>query len=123
MCGIGVARPSYKTATVQNSNGNVRTQKRVTTRMELNSSAVTAPMAVLAWMIARLPGKALVVLLIGAIMRWSAPVSVRAALILAQGGEDGLLLLTQAMRVGAIELNVGNLLSWPGPQPWPLAQC
>ncbi len=31
--------------------------------MELNSSAVTAPMAVLAWMIARLPGKALVVLL------------------------------------------------------------
>jgi K+:H+ antiporter len=44
--------------------------------MELNSSAVTAPMAVLAWMIARLPGKALVVLLIGAIMHWSAPVSV-----------------------------------------------
>jgi hypothetical protein len=78
MCGIGAAKPSYKTATVQNSNGNVRTQKRVTTRMELNSSAVTAPMAVLAWMIARLPGKALVVLLIGAIMHWSAPVSVRA---------------------------------------------
>ncbi len=40
-------------------------------------------------------------------MRWSAPVSVRAALILAQGGEDGLLLLTQAMKVGAIE-NIGQ---------------
>ena len=81
----------------------------VTTGMEVDPSAVTAaPMAVLAWMIACLPGKALVVLLVGAIMRWPAPVGARAALILAQGGEDGLLLLTQAMRVGAIEPNVGQ---------------
>jgi len=81
----------------------------VTTGMEVDPSAVTAaPMAVLAWMIACLPGKALVVLLVGAIMRWPAPVGARAALILAHGGEDGLLLLTQAMRVGAIEPNVGQ---------------
>jgi CPA2 family monovalent cation:H+ antiporter-2 len=81
----------------------------VTTGMEVNPSiVVTAPMAVLAWMIACVPGKALVVLLVGAIMRWPAPVGARAALILAHGGEAGLLLLTQGMRVGAIETNVGQ---------------
>ena len=81
----------------------------VTTGMEVDPSTVTAaPMAVLAWIVACLPGKALVVLLVGAIMRWSAPVSTRAALILAHGGEDGLLLLTLAMKVGAIEPNVGQ---------------
>jgi CPA2 family monovalent cation:H+ antiporter-2 len=72
------------------------------------STVTAAPMAVLAWMTACLPGKVLVVLLVGTIMRWPAPVSARAALILAHGGEDGLLLLTQAMRVGAIEPNVGQ---------------
>jgi hypothetical protein len=45
--------------------------------------------AVLAWMIACLPGKALVVILVGAIMRWPPPVGARAALILARGGEAG----------------------------------
>jgi monovalent cation:H+ antiporter-2, CPA2 family len=81
----------------------------VTTGMGVDPSIVTAaPMAVLAWMIACLPVKALVVLLVGAIMRWPAPVGARAALILAHGGEDGLLLLTQAMRVGAIEPNIGQ---------------
>src|SRR5712672_412682 len=81
----------------------------VTTGMEVDPSTITAaPMAVLAWIIACLPGKALVVLLVGAIMRWPAPVSTRAALILAHGGEDGLLLLTLAMKVGAIEPNVGQ---------------
>jgi CPA2 family monovalent cation:H+ antiporter-2 len=64
----------------------------VTTGMEVNPSiVVTAPMAVLAWMIACVPGKAFVVLLVGAIMRWPAPVGARAALILAHGGEAGLL--------------------------------
>src|SRR6266403_2752458 len=81
----------------------------VTVGMEVNPSTVAvAPMAVFAWIIAFLPGKALVVLLVGAIMRWSAPVGARSALILAHGGVDGFLLLTQAMRVGAIEPNVGQ---------------
>jgi Kef-type K+ transport system membrane component KefB len=81
----------------------------VTTGMEVDPSTITAaPMAILAWIIACLPGKALVVLLVGAIMRWPAPVSTRAALIPAHGGEDGLLLLTLAMKVGAIEPNVGQ---------------
>jgi CPA2 family monovalent cation:H+ antiporter-2 len=85
----------------------------VTTGMEVDPSTITAaPVAVLAWIIACLPGKALVVLLVGAIMRWPAPVSTRAALILAHGGEDGLLLLT-----------LGSLLFWLWPQPWRSAQC
>jgi CPA2 family monovalent cation:H+ antiporter-2 len=69
---------------------------------------VAAPMAVLAWMFVSVLGKALVMMLVGAIMRWPAPVSARVSLILAHGGEDGLLLLSQAMRVGAIEPSVGQ---------------
>ena len=81
----------------------------VTVGMEVNPSTVlVAPMAVLVWMIACLAGKALVMILVGAIMRWPAPAGARAALILAHGGEAGLLLLTQAMRVGAIEPSVGQ---------------
>jgi CPA2 family monovalent cation:H+ antiporter-2 len=81
----------------------------VTVGMEVDPSIVTtAPTAALTWMIACLPGKALVVILVGAIMRWPPPVRARAALILAHGGEAGLLLVTQAMRVGAIEPNVGQ---------------
>lgn len=81
----------------------------VTTGMEVDpSTLLAAPMAVLAWIIACLAGKALVVLLVGAIMRWPAPVSTRAALILTHGGESGLLLLTLAMNVGAVEPNVGQ---------------
>jgi monovalent cation:H+ antiporter-2, CPA2 family len=81
----------------------------VTVGMEVDPSiAAAAPTAVLAWIIACLPGKALVVALVGATMRWSAPVAARAALVLAHGGEEGLLLLTQAMRAGAIEPDVGQ---------------
>src|SRR5260370_42694256 len=50
----------------------------VTVGMEVDPSIVAvAPMTVLPWMIACLPGKALVVILVGAIMRWSAPGVVR----------------------------------------------
>src|SRR4030088_2530945 len=60
----------------------------VTVAMEVDLSIVTtAPTAALTWMIACLPGKALVVILVGAIMRWPPPVRARAALILAHGGE------------------------------------
>lgn len=81
----------------------------VTVGMEVNpSTIVVAPMTVLAWIAVCLPGKALVVILVGAIMRWPAPVGARVALILAHGGEDGLLLLTQAMRVNAVDPSVGQ---------------
>src|SRR4030081_2183735 len=81
----------------------------VTVGMEVNPSTVpVAPMAILAWMFACLPGKALVVLLVGAIMRWPAPVGARAALMLAHGGVEGLLLLTQGTKAGAIEPHAGH---------------
>ncbi|WP_027531818.1 cation:proton antiporter [Bradyrhizobium sp. WSM3983] len=81
----------------------------VTVGMEVNPSIiVVAPMTVLAWIAVCMPGKALVVILVGAIMRWPAPAGARAALILAHGGEDGLLLLTQAMRVNAVDPSVGQ---------------
>jgi CPA2 family monovalent cation:H+ antiporter-2 len=81
----------------------------VTVGTEADPSIVAvAPFAVLAWIIACLPGKALVVILVGALMRWPAPVAARVALILAHGGEEGLLLLTQAMRVGVIEPDIGQ---------------
>ncbi|UFW46332.1 MULTISPECIES: cation:proton antiporter domain-containing protein [Bradyrhizobium] len=81
----------------------------VTVGMEVDpSTVVVAPMSVLAWIAVCVPGKAFVMIQVGAIMRWPAPVAVRAALILAHGGEAGLLLLTQAMRVNALEANVGQ---------------
>jgi CPA2 family monovalent cation:H+ antiporter-2 len=81
----------------------------VTVGMEVNPSiAAAAPMAALAWMIVYLFGKALIVLLMGVAMRWPAPVAVRSSVILAHGGEDGLLLLTQAMKVGAVEPDLGQ---------------
>jgi CPA2 family monovalent cation:H+ antiporter-2 len=81
----------------------------VTVGMEVDpSTVVVAPVSVLAWLAVCLPGKAFVMIQVGAIMRWPAPVALRAALILAHGGEAGLLLLTQAMRVNALEASVGQ---------------
>jgi monovalent cation:H+ antiporter-2, CPA2 family len=72
--------------------------------MEVNPSiVVAAPVAVLAWIMVFVPGKALIVLFTGMALRWPAPVTLRTAIILAHGGEDGLLLLTQAMKAGAVE--------------------
>ena len=81
----------------------------VTVGMEVDpSTVVVAPISVLAWIAVCLAGKAFVMIQVGAIMRWPAPVAVRAAVILAHGGEAGLLLLTQAMRVNALEASVGQ---------------
>jgi K+:H+ antiporter len=81
----------------------------VTVGMEVDPSIVAAaPVAVLAWIMVLLPGKALIVLFIGMAMRWPAPVAVRTSIILAHGGEDGLLLLTQAMRAGAVGPELGQ---------------
>jgi CPA2 family monovalent cation:H+ antiporter-2 len=81
----------------------------ITVGMEVNPSIIAiAPVAVLAWMVACLPGKALVVALVGMIMRWPAPVTARVALILAHGGEEGLLLLTLAMKIGAVDMDLGQ---------------
>jgi len=81
----------------------------VTVGMEVDpSTIVVAPISVLAWIAVCVLGKAFVMIQVGAIMRWPAPIAARAALILAHGGEAGLLLLTQAMRVNALEASVGQ---------------
>jgi CPA2 family monovalent cation:H+ antiporter-2 len=81
----------------------------LTVGMEVNPLIVAAaPLAVLAWTVAFLPGKTLAMILVGAIMRWPPPLGARIAIILSHGGEDGLLLLTMAVRAGAIGPEVGQ---------------
>jgi monovalent cation:H+ antiporter-2, CPA2 family len=81
----------------------------VTVGMEVNPSVIAiAPLATFGGIIAFLPGKALLTLAIGTIMRWPPHVGIRVAVILAHGGEFGLLLLTQAIRVRVVEADVGQ---------------
>jgi CPA2 family monovalent cation:H+ antiporter-2 len=63
---------------------------------------------VLAWLMVFLVGKAAVALAVAAILRWPADVGIRVAVILAHGGEFGLLLLTQAMATGALAPQTGQ---------------
>jgi CPA2 family monovalent cation:H+ antiporter-2 len=60
------------------------------------------------WAVAFLPGKVLATLVVAAIMRWPAQAGIRVAVVLAHGGEFGLLLLTQAMAGGIIEPRLGQ---------------
>ncbi|MEA2782875.1 MAG: monovalent cation:H+ antiporter-2, family [Rhodospirillaceae bacterium] len=81
----------------------------VTIGMEVNpSAAALSPLSVLAWIIAFLPGKALITMLVAKIMRWPAHAGLRVAVILAHGGEFGLLLLTQGMAAGLIDSRLGQ---------------
>jgi monovalent cation:H+ antiporter-2, CPA2 family len=80
-----------------------------TVGMEVNPSIlVVSPTAVLGWMVVYVPVKALVAILAGAIVGWPMPVAARVAIILAHGGEGGLLLLTQAMKIGAINPDIAD---------------
>jgi Sodium/hydrogen exchanger family len=81
----------------------------VTVGMEIDPSIVAvAPWAVIVWVVAFLPGKVLATLVVAAIMRWPAQAGIRVAVVLAHGGEFGLLLLTQAMAGGIIEPRLGQ---------------
>lgn len=81
----------------------------VTVGMEVPPSIVlSAPLSVLAWLLVFMPGKALIAFLVGASMRWSAPVAIRIAVILGLGGEFGLLLLTQALHADVMDPAVGQ---------------
>jgi CPA2 family monovalent cation:H+ antiporter-2 len=81
----------------------------VTVGMEVDPSLfAVAPAAVIVWLIAFISGKAIVGFAAGAILRWPVHVGIRVALMLAHGGEFGLLLLTQAMAVGAIPTEIGQ---------------
>ena len=75
----------------------------VTVGMEVNPSIIAlAPWAVLVWIMVLVPGKALLAVLAGLCRRWPLPEAVRISVILAHGGEFGLLLLTQASAAGII---------------------
>jgi CPA2 family monovalent cation:H+ antiporter-2 len=81
----------------------------LTVGMEVDPSMIAvAPLAVFAWIIAFLPGKALITMLAGAIVRWPATIVARIAAILSHGGEDGLLLLSLAVKAGAVEPQIGQ---------------
>jgi len=81
----------------------------ITVGMEIDPAVIiTAPLAVLAWLTAFIPVKASLVALTGLIMRWPRPDLGRISIVLAHGGEIGLLLLTQAVHAGIIPANVGE---------------
>jgi CPA2 family monovalent cation:H+ antiporter-2 len=80
-----------------------------TVGMQMNPSIlVVSPAAVVGWMVVYVPVKALIAIITGAIVGWPMPVAARVAIILAHGGEDGLLVLTQAMNKGAVEPDVAD---------------
>ena len=83
----------------------------VTIGMQVDPAViVAAPLALLGWMIVFLLGKAALVALVAAVLRWPAHVALRVGVILAHGGEFGLLLLTQAIAAGVIEPDPGQAM-------------
>ncbi|MDB5448177.1 MAG: glutathione-regulated potassium-efflux system protein [Phenylobacterium sp.] len=64
------------------------------------SAAAARPLAMAAWLAVFLLAKPAVVLLVGRVRRWPGEDALRVALALANGGEFGLLLLTQALAAG-----------------------
>jgi monovalent cation:H+ antiporter-2, CPA2 family len=67
-----------------------------------------APRVVIVWLIAFIPGKAVVCFAAAEILRWLVNVGILVPLILAYGGEFDLLLLTQAILAGAVPPKVGQ---------------
>jgi CPA2 family monovalent cation:H+ antiporter-2 len=83
----------------------------VTVGMGLDLSAAgQAPLAVAGWLLVFLLFKPAVVLLIGRLRRWSREDSLRTALAIANGGEFGLLLITQGLAVRLLPANLANPL-------------
>jgi CPA2 family monovalent cation:H+ antiporter-2 len=81
----------------------------VTVGMQLDLSVVfTSPGVVFCWLAVFILGKAFLAFLVGTIMRWPLPIRVRTALILAHGGEFGLLLLTLALTAGSVAQELGQ---------------
>lgn len=81
----------------------------VTMGMEIDPALVaTYPLPVLAWCLMFLLGKAAITAFVGLLLRRPLVVALRVAIILAHGGEFGLLLLTLAMGSGLIPAAVGE---------------
>ncbi|RUM23886.1 potassium:proton antiporter [Rhizobium vallis] len=69
---------------------------------------VVSPYAILAWCAVFLFGKVLITFVVGLMLHRSAAIALRVAVILAHGGEFGLLLLTLAMNTGLLTSEVGQ---------------
>jgi CPA2 family monovalent cation:H+ antiporter-2 len=83
----------------------------VTIGMRIDPSVLAAaPLAVLGWIGVFLAGKAALATLSAVVLRWPVQVALRVGVILAHGGEFGLLLLTQAMTAGMIEPASGQAM-------------
>jgi CPA2 family monovalent cation:H+ antiporter-2 len=81
----------------------------VTIGMGIDPAVITlAPLAVLTWMIVFLPGKAILMFLLAVIMRWPTETAIRVAVVLAHGGEFGLLLLSQSVSAGLVMQEVAQ---------------
>jgi CPA2 family monovalent cation:H+ antiporter-2 len=83
----------------------------VTVGMQVDLGVIAAaPFAMLGWGVVFLAGKAVLVALIASVLRWPAHVALRVSVILAHGGEFGLLLLTRAMATDVIATAPGQAM-------------
>lgn len=81
----------------------------VTVGMQIDIRLIVVfPYAILAWCAVFLFGKALIAFVVGLMLRRSGAIALRVAVILAHGGEFGLLLLTLAMNNGLLPSEVGQ---------------
>jgi len=81
----------------------------MTIGMQVNPSVlIEQPLAVLGWLLLFTLGKAAVIMLVGSMMGWPREISLRVAMVLAHGGEFGLLLLGTATLSGLIDEHIGQ---------------
>lgn len=69
---------------------------------------VAAPGTILVWCLVLLFGKAVITFIVGLVLRRSAATALRVAVILAHGGEFGLLLVSLSMNTGLLPPDVGQ---------------
>ena len=81
----------------------------VTVGMEIDPRLIViSPGAILVWCLVFLLGKALVTFVVGLLLRRTAAIALRVAVILAHGGEFGLLLVTLSMNTGLLPSETGQ---------------
>ncbi len=81
----------------------------ITAGMQVDPSLLMSqPVTVLAWIAVFTFAKATILLVVAAILKWPHDTGLRVALVLAHGGEFGLLLLSQAMAIGLINPETGQ---------------
>jgi CPA2 family monovalent cation:H+ antiporter-2 len=81
----------------------------VTIGMQIDISLlISMPAATLVWLLIFVLGKATIILLVARVLHWPVTVAIRVAIILAHGGEFGLLLLTQAAANGILAQRIAQ---------------